>query len=135
MEMQLLSGHGGRTSPPAPAESIPQQAVDYTGEHNAVTGISAAHSTSCLLDRIEQRGVSAAFLNQLTASQLTNDMSRAASADAVAFLKKKIAEVEAEIQQELSAMSVQSMEHEPVVGLTTKCRPRSCGGFAEWGRA
>eukprot|EP01046_Picozoa_sp_COSAG06_P032383 COSAG06_NODE_3232_length_5642_cov_6.207108_3_plen_978_part_00 len=52
------------------------------------------------LQHIEQRGVSAAFLTQLTASRLTEAMKREATADAVAFLKTKIAGVEEEIEQE-----------------------------------
>jgi hypothetical protein len=55
------------------------------------------------LEYIEQRGVSAAFLVELTKSQLTDDMAEESTAEAVEFLKKKIKEIEDKIEQERTA--------------------------------
>lgn len=52
------------------------------------------------LEHIENRGVSASFLTQLSASCLTDAMKREATAGAIAFLKSRIVAVEREIVEE-----------------------------------
>eukprot|EP01043_Picozoa_sp_COSAG02_P018663 COSAG02_NODE_877_length_16272_cov_8.002288_1_plen_1086_part_00 len=51
------------------------------------------------LEHIEQRGVSAAFLTQLTASQLTFALKCKATAEAIAFLNREISKIEHELEQ------------------------------------
>ena len=109
----------------------PSGAGRLASDSSARAGSGPRHAPPPV-EHIEQRGVSAAFLEHLLTAEITEAMQRKATADAVEFLKTKIAEVEVEIAQE-RARAASSLQPELELELEPEPEPEhGLGWYVSW---